>query len=60
MKNKRCKENWKKSPFTSDHLWLTDGSSHNNPTVCKHCGMKHSDYRDKLLKKAIKFNENNK
>lgn len=58
MKNKKCKENWEKLPFTSEHLWLTDGSVHNNPTICKYCGMKHNDYQREILNKAVK-NENN-
>lgn len=53
-----CKENWDKIPFTSEHIWLTDGSVHNNPTVCEKCGKSYQEWSDEVLKRTTKPTEN--
>jgi hypothetical protein len=52
IKNKKiCREFWDSLPFTSEHIFKTDGSVHNNITVCEKCGKSIKEWEDEVLKK---------
>ena len=55
MPKKQCKENWDKIPFTSEHIFKTDGTPHKNPTYCEKCGKSYQEYDEELLEKSKKF-----
>lgn len=48
---KKCKENWKKIPFTSEHLWSAD--IHGIPSgPCVKCGYTTWEWNDKMIRLA--------
>ena len=49
-----CEEYFKKIPFTSKHIFKTDGSVHNNLTNCEKCGLPYKKWLDKCLQHFIK------
>lgn len=52
--SKKCKENWKKIPFDSEHLW--NGGIHGEITGnCLKCGYSVEKWSDKLLLKSKKI-----
>lgn len=58
-KAETCKEYWDKLPFTSKHVFATDGTVHENPTRCIHCEKPHRKYQDECLERAKKMPEIN-
>jgi hypothetical protein len=52
MNKETCKEYFDKLPFTSDHIFATDGTVHNNPINCIKCGKSAHQWEEEILEKA--------
>ena len=49
---KPCKEYYDTLPLKSEHCFDTDGHPHNNPIKCIRCGVRYSEWRERVLDKA--------
>ena len=52
-----CKEYFDNLPFHSEHLFDVDGTPHNNPTNCIHCGKSASQWEEEVLERAKEMPE---